>query len=202
VIDADPLVRFARVSRADERAATFLKVVTWLRVVLTPVIMALILVGREATDLVAGAMFAFAAITDFVDGRLARRWKQTTPLGAFLDTTADKLLVTGALVALVAVDRTSAWVAFLIIGREMLILGLKGLAGAAEGSIVAPSLLGKAKANIQFVAITAAIVRPDVTLGGYYIDEWGMWVAAGVTVWSGIDYLLRYAGILSPSRGR
>jgi phosphatidylglycerophosphate synthase len=77
VIDADPLVRFARVSRADERAATFLKVVTWLRVVLTPVIMALILVGREATDLVAGAMFAFAAITDFVDGRLSR-WSPST----------------------------------------------------------------------------------------------------------------------------
>ncbi len=189
-------------SRADDRAAVFVKGVTWLRAVLTPVIMALVLAGRDGTDAVAAALFAVAAVTDFLDGRLARRWKQTTPLGTFLDTTADKLLVSGVLVALVEVGRASAWVAFIIIGREVLVLGLKGAASAAEGSAVAPSLLGKAKANLQFVAIFLAIVRPDVLIGGRFLDVWAMWIAALVTVWSGVDYLGRYAGIFSRTRPR
>jgi CDP-diacylglycerol---glycerol-3-phosphate 3-phosphatidyltransferase len=190
------------VSRADDRAAIFVKGVTWLRVVLTPVIMALVLVRRDGTDAAAAVLFGVAAATDFVDGRLARRWKQTTSLGTFLDTTADKLLVSGALIALVEVGRASAWVAFVIIGREVLVLGLKGAASAAEGSAVGPSLLGKAKANVQFLAIFLAIWRPDVLLGGRFVDVWAMWVAAIVTVWSGMDYLGRFAGVFSRARQR
>ena len=187
-------------SRADERAAFFLGVVTWLRVVLTPVVMALVLRGTHDADVLATWLFGFAAVTDFVDGRLARRWKQTSAFGAFLDTTADKLLVSGVLVALVAVGRASAWVAFLIVGREMLVLGLKGAASAAEGSVVLPSLLGKAKANVQFVAILLAIWRPDVLIGGHYLDTWALWIAAAVTVWSGADYVARYFGVVTGSR--
>jgi CDP-diacylglycerol---glycerol-3-phosphate 3-phosphatidyltransferase len=188
------------VSRADDRAAVFVKGVTWLRVVLTPVIMALVLARHDGTDVAAAALFGLAAATDFVDGRLARRWKQTTPLGTFLDTTADKLLVSGALIALVEVGRASAWVAFVIVGREILVLGLKGAASATEGSAVGPSLLGKAKANLQFLAIFLAIWRPDLLLGDRYVDVWAMWVAAAVTVWSGVDYLGRYAGVFSHAR--
>jgi CDP-diacylglycerol--glycerol-3-phosphate 3-phosphatidyltransferase len=196
------LVRFAKVSRADVRAATFLKAITWLRVVLTPVVMALVLVQRDRADALAAFLFAFAALTDFFDGRLARRWKQTTSLGAFLDTTADKLLVSGVLIALVAVGRASAWVGFLIVGREMLVFGLKGVASAAEGAVVTPSFLGKAKANLQFVAIVVAILRPDIVIAGRFLDEWLMWLAAAVTLWSGIDYVGRYAGVFSRVRGR
>ena len=90
-------------SSADERAGRFLEGVTWLRVILTPIVMALVLHGGDRADAIAAGLFALAAITDFVDGRLARRWKRTSQLGAFLDTTADKVLVTGVLIALVAV---------------------------------------------------------------------------------------------------
>jgi CDP-diacylglycerol--glycerol-3-phosphate 3-phosphatidyltransferase len=176
------------------------KGVTWLRVVLTPAIMALVLIRHDRTDVTAAILFGVAAATDFLDGRLARRWKQTTPLGTFLDTTADKLLVSGVLIALVEVGRASAWVAFVIVGREILVLGLKGAASAAEGSAVGPSLLGKAKANLQFLAILLAIWRPDVLLGGRFLDVWAMWAAALVTVWSGVDYLGRYAGVFSRVR--
>jgi phosphatidylglycerophosphate synthase len=84
---------------ADLRAAAFLKAVTWLRVLLLPVIMALVLVGpeRRYAFAAAGALFAIAAITDFIDGFLARRWRQASVFGNFLDTTADKLLVSGVL---------------------------------------------------------------------------------------------------------
>ena len=130
-------------SSADERAGRFLEGVTWLRVILTPVVMALVLRGGDRADTEAAALFALAAVTDFVDGRLARRWKRTSQLGAFLDTTADKVLVTGVLIALVAVGRASAWVGFLIIAREIVVFGLKGVASSAEGSIVNPSRLGE-----------------------------------------------------------
>lgn len=190
------------VRTADERAAVVLSGLTYVRVLLTPVVMALVLVGDDASWAVATAawLFAFAAVTDFVDGRLARRWKQTSVLGSFLDTTADKLLVAGVLIALVQVGRASAWVAAIIIARELLILGLRGAVSAADGTVVAPSMLGKAKANVQFVAIVLAIWRPDVVVAGRFLDEWAMLVAAVVTVWSAVDYLGRFASRLTRER--
>jgi CDP-diacylglycerol---glycerol-3-phosphate 3-phosphatidyltransferase len=190
------------VRTADERAAVVLSGLTYVRVLLTPVVMALVLVGDDASWAVATAawLFAFAAVTDFVDGRLARRWKQTSVLGSFLDTTADKLLVAGVLIALVQVGRASAWVAAIIIARELLILGLRGAVSAADGTVVAPSMLGKAKANVQFVAIVLAIWRPDVVVAGWFLDQWAMLVAAVVTVWSAVDYLGRFASRLTRER--
>jgi CDP-diacylglycerol---glycerol-3-phosphate 3-phosphatidyltransferase len=190
------------VSSADARAARVLEAITWLRVVLTPVVMFLIIRGGDRDIAAAAALFAVAAVTDFVDGRLARRWKRTTQLGAFLDTTADKVLVTGVLIALVSVGRASPWVSFIIVAREIVVFGLKGVASAAEGSVVPPSFLGKAKANLQFLAIFVAIWHPDVVLWGHPIDSWLMWAAAILTVWSGIDYVGRYAGAFSRVRGR
>ena len=93
----------------------------------------------------AATLFAIAAITDYFDGRLARRWKQTTTLGNFLDTTADKLLVSGVLVSLVAVGRCSMWVAFIIIGRELLVMGLRGAVTAGDGTVITPLDLGQAE---------------------------------------------------------
>jgi len=190
------------VRTADERAAVFLTGLTYIRVLLTPVVMALVLMGpRNPWAFTAGGwLFAFAAVTDFADGRLARRWKQTSVLGSFLDTTADKLLVAGVLIALVQVGRASAWVAAVIVTRELLILGLRGAVSAAGGPVVVPSMLGKAKANVQFVAVVLAIWRPDVVLADRFLDEWAMVVASIVTIWSAVDYLGRFVGRLSPER--
>jgi CDP-diacylglycerol---glycerol-3-phosphate 3-phosphatidyltransferase len=188
------------VSSADERAGRALEAITWLRVVLTPVVMFLLLRGGD--DATAAALFAVAAVTDFVDGRLARRWKRTSQLGAFLDTTADKVLVSGVLIALTSIGRASPWVSFIIVAREIVVFGLKGVASAAEGSVVPPSFLGKAKTNLQFLAIFVAIWHPDVVVWGHLIDVWLMWAAAILTVWSGIDYVGRYAGAFTRVRGR
>ena len=158
-----------------------------MRIAVSPVIMALLL-GHDDT---AGAVvFLLAAATDWFDGRLARRWNVTTRLGSFLDTTADKLLVTTALVGLVAVDRASPWVALVIIAREFTILGLRA-AVSATGTSFATSMLGKWKATVQFVAIALAMLRPDVIIAGAYLDQWAMVVAAVVTAWSGADYIAR-----------
>lgn len=183
---------------ADVRAAKALLAVTWLRVLLVPVIMALVLAGNDTryAFAVAGALFAIAAATDFIDGFLARRWAQTSRFGNFLDTTADKLLVSGALLALVSVDRASPWIALVVIGRELLIMGLRG-AVAAGGEIVAPSIWGKAKANVQFLAILLAILRRPDEVGPLFLDEYVMIAAAIITVLSAFEYLVRFRGAIT-----
>ena len=136
------------------------------RLILTLVVMAMILAspGNRAMAVGAAIVFVIAALTDFADGYLARRWKITTTLGAFLDTVADKILVAGALFALVEIGTTSSWVAFIIVGREIAIMGLRSVA-ALDASTVPPSIWGKWKATIQFVAITFAILRFDIDIG-------------------------------------
>ncbi|HEX5951358.1 MAG TPA: CDP-diacylglycerol--glycerol-3-phosphate 3-phosphatidyltransferase [Actinomycetota bacterium] len=185
---------------ADRRAAIFLEGITYLRAILVPVIMWLVLIGddTEHAYAIAGWLFAFAAITDFFDGYLARRWRRVTILGSFLDTTADKLLVSGVLVALVAVGRASPWIAFIIVGRELLILGLRGVV-AAGGEVMKPSIWGKLKANVQFIAITLAIWRLGDPIGDLYLDQWAMLAAAFVTIGSGVEYLMRFAGSIPRS---
>ena len=181
----------------EARAASILRLLTYLRVILVPIVMWLLLSDPfDHAYGVAAALFAFAAATDFFDGYLARRWSATTTLGGFLDTTADKLLVSGALIALVDVGRASPWVAVIIIGRELLILGLRGVV-AAEGTVFAPSIWGKLKTNVQFVAILLAILRFGDPIGPLYLDEWAMIVAVVVTVMSAVEYLTRFSSALS-----
>ena len=181
-------------------AARILTGITVARIVLVPAIMALVLLGDEHRYAYAAAtvLFVVAALTDFVDGYLARRWSLTTTLGAFLDTTADKLLVSGALIALVAVDRVSAWIVVIIISRELAVLALRGMV-AAEGRLMVPSIWGKLKANVQFVAVSLAMVRVSWRLGGLHPDEWVMLAAAVITVFSAIEYFNRFGAALTPS---
>lgn len=176
--------------------------ITWLtlaRILAVPAVMALIIVAPDdvAARWWAAGLFVAAAFTDFLDGYLARRWRVVTDLGSFLDTTADKLLVAGVLVALVEVGRAWAWVVVIIIARELVVMGLRGVV-ASSGSVMPPSIWGKLKANVQFVAIALAIVRPGETvLGGFYVDEVAMALAGFVTFMSGAEYLVRFRSLLS-----
>jgi CDP-diacylglycerol--glycerol-3-phosphate 3-phosphatidyltransferase len=175
------------------RSARFLAASTSLRILLTPVIMALLM--EHGPRGVTAVLFAVAAATDWIDGYLARRWEVTTKLGSFLDTTADKLLVTGVLIGLVAVERASPWVAVIIIGRELMVLGLRG-AIAAEGTVMQPSIWGRLKTAVQFLAILLAILRPGDEIGGAFVDEWVMLAAAAITVGSAIDYFSAFSASL------
>jgi CDP-diacylglycerol---glycerol-3-phosphate 3-phosphatidyltransferase len=178
------------------RSARVLAAGTAVRIVLTPVIMALVLSGDEDVEPISAALFVIAAATDWIDGRLARRWNVTSKLGSFLDTTADKLLVAGVLIALLGDGRVSPWIVAIIVGRELVLMGLRGLI-ASEGEVMAPSSLGKIKTSVQFLAITLAILRPGDEIGGLYIDEWAMLVALVVTVYSMVDYLVRALPLLT-----
>jgi CDP-diacylglycerol---glycerol-3-phosphate 3-phosphatidyltransferase len=185
----------------DQRTALILNGISVLRVVLVVPVMALALLGPTASYayVAAAALFAVAAATDFLDGYLARRWQATTELGGFLDTTADKLLVSGVLIALVSVGRVSPWIALVIVGREIAVLGLKAIA-AAGGTFVKPSIWGKLKFNVQFVAIVLALLRYPHRIGNLYIDQWAMAAAAAITVLSAAEYFNRLSFVLGIGR--
>ena len=164
-----------------------------LRIGLTPVVMTFVLLSDEIEHAfgIAAFLFVVAATTDFADGYLARRWKITTTLGAFLDSVADKVLVTGSLLVLIEVGRAWSWAAFIIIGRELAVMGLRGVA-ALESAKVPPSIWGKAKAFTQFLAIGLAMLRLSTEWGPLFLDEWVMLLAVVVTVVSAWDYFSRY----------
>jgi CDP-diacylglycerol--glycerol-3-phosphate 3-phosphatidyltransferase len=178
--------------RGSARAGALILAGTSSRIVATPVVMGLVL-GHSFTA--AAIVVLVVASTDWFDGRLARRWNVSSRLGSFLDTTADKLLVSGVLIALVAVDRASPWFSLAIIGRELSVLGLRA-AVAAQGLHLEASTLGKWKATAQFAALALVMVRPDVVIGGAFLDEWLLGLAALVTVWSGVDYFVRFSAAL------
>ena len=141
--------------------------------------------------LYAAALFAVAAFSDFLDGWLARRTTGGTVLGGFLDTTADKILVTGTLLALVSVDRVSIWPAAIIIFREFTVMALRGVV-AQRGGLIRPSTWGKIKAFTQFVAIFLAFVRLADRWGPWYLDQWAMLVAVLATIGSAWGYMTAF----------
>ncbi len=175
----------------------------YLRIALVPVILTLVLVSDTVHHSLgwAAALMAVASATDFFDGYLARRWNITSVMGAFLDSIADKLLVSGALFGLVAIDRVWAWAAFVIVGREIAMAGLRGVA-AMDGVLVPPSFWGKAKANAQYTAIFMALLRTPDEYGGLYPDQWVMIAAVVVTVMSGLGYFARVLRLLRSGRVR
>jgi CDP-diacylglycerol--glycerol-3-phosphate 3-phosphatidyltransferase len=171
----------------------------YVRIALTPVVMFFVLLSQHDVQYslgIAAAVFTVAALTDFADGYLARRWKITTTLGAFLDSVADKILVTGSLLVLIEIGRAWSWAAFIIIGRELVVMGLRSVVAIEGSEKVPPSFWGKTKATLQFVAIGLAMVRLPEPWGPFYLDEWVMLVAVFATLASAYDYFSRFGSAL------
>lgn len=159
------------------------------RIALTVPIMILVRADHIDGYLVyAAVLFLIASITDILDGYLARRGTGATVLGAFLDTTADKILVTGTLLALVSVDHVSIWPASIIIFREFTVMALRGVV-AQRGGLVAPSTWGKLKAFTQYTAILLAFLRLPSPWGPWYLDQYVMLIAVVATIGSMWGYL-------------
>lgn len=180
---------------------TFSTRITLVRIVLVPVLLALILADGHVPHAasLAAAVFLVASFTDFVDGYLARRWQQVTALGNFLDTTADKLLVIGALIGLEAIGVVNAWVVFVVIAREVAVLGLRAVA-ASSSVVISASIWGKLKFNVQVVGITLAILHPDIQIGSLRLDEWAMLAVAVVSALSAVDYFARFGDFVKADR--
>lgn len=144
---------------------------------------------------IAAILFLVAALTDVLDGYWARRTTGGTVLGAFLDTTADKILVTGTLLALVSVGHVSIWPAAVIIFREFLVMALRGVV-AQGGRIVPPSMWGKIKAFTQNAAIFFAFLRFADKWGPWYFDQYLMLIAVIATIGSAWGYLTAFWSVV------
>ena len=170
---------------------------TWLRIVLIPVFVAVYYLpdawlGPVAKNWTAMTIFAVAATTDWLDGYLARRWGEVSAFGAFLDPVADKLMVAAALIVLVAIGRAETYLAIVIIGREIAISALREwMAQLGQTKSTAVAFIGKVKTVSQMTAIIALLLWEDVIPGipTPLLGELALWVAAILTLWSMFHYL-------------
>jgi CDP-diacylglycerol--glycerol-3-phosphate 3-phosphatidyltransferase len=167
---------------------------TLVRIVLVPLVIVFLISSDRVHVLIAAVIFVAASLTDWLDGRIARSTNQVTRLGTLLDPVADKLLVAAALVSLVQVDMVAAWMALVIIGRELAVTGLRGVA-LSMGVVVPASRLGKWKTVLQYVALTLLILErgvPAEFVPFHLVSGIALWIAMGVTVFSGLDYFYSF----------
>jgi len=170
---------------------------TWLRIVLIPVFVGVYYFPESWLTLthknwLAMTVFALAAITDWADGYLARKWGQTSAFGAFLDPVADKLMVAAALIVLVWLGRAENYLAIIIIGREIAISALREwMAQLGKSKNVAVALIGKVKTVAQMTAIIALLLYEPIIPGisTPLLGSLALWVAAALTIWSMFHYL-------------
>ena len=190
---------------------------TFARILMVPILVVVLMTRVTNHELIGVTVFWIASLTDWLDGYLARRWKQVTILGKLLDPLADKLLVAGALLSLVELGLAPAWMTFIILAREFAITGLRGIA-SEEGVTIAAGTLGKWKLGFQVAAISCLILGPRldqwlyawtgkevfrlfIQLNHPYSFFWGMgvlllWAAVILAIWSAALYFRDFWNLL------
>jgi len=182
-------------------------ILTMARIAAIPLMAALLLSPSRFAGFWAAVVFALASITDWLDGYLARRMGIVTVFGKFLDPIADKLIVMAALIMILPFNRVPGWMVLVILGREIIITGLRGIA-SSEGIVIPASELGKFKTIFQIVAILGlllhydynwlfGIVHPFLTVNMHNFGMFYLWIATILTIWSGFDYLVRFIKVIS-----
>ncbi|KWR92069.1 CDP-diacylglycerol--glycerol-3-phosphate 3-phosphatidyltransferase [Cupriavidus sp. IDO] len=169
---------------------------TWLRVAMIPLVVGVFYLPEawlpmHTKNMTAAAFFIIAAVTDWLDGFLARRWNQTSSFGAFLDPVADKLMVTAALLSLLALGRVADLIALVIIGREITISALREwMAQIGASKSVAVNFLGKLKTTVQMVAIPLLLYADNLFgMDASLLGTWMIYLAAVLTLWSMFYYM-------------
>ena len=174
-------------------------VLTLLRILAVPVLVLILLppAGRGISftrSLAAFLLFVAAAVTDLFDGYIARRYRMVTSLGKLLDPLADKLLVCAAMVMLIPPGRVPAWMAVIVVAREIVVTALRGMA-STEGVVIAASPLGKGKTVLLNIGMAMLILHYPVF--GLPVHDIGIGVLSiglVLTAWSGLDYFFRFVG--------
>lgn len=170
---------------------------TLLRILAVPVVVVALLDGTPHGDTLAAIVFALAALTDGLDGYIARSRDSVTTFGKLMDPLADKLLITAALISLVSLNRLPAWVAMVIIAREFAVTGLRSIA-ADRGVVIAASWMGKVKTVLQIGAVFALIIFNPAPLWADIL----VYVALAATVISGFDYFFGLRRRIEEQRSR
>jgi CDP-diacylglycerol--glycerol-3-phosphate 3-phosphatidyltransferase len=181
-------------------------ILTMMRIAAIPLLVAILMSPSRSAGFWAAALFSLASITDWLDGYLARRMGIVTIFGKFLDPIADKLIVMAALIMILPFNRVPAWMVLVILGREIIITGLRGIA-SSEGIVIQASDLGKYKTIFQIVAIIGLVLHYNynwffgishelLTVNMHNSGMFFLWIATVLTVWSGVDYLFRFVKII------
>lgn len=178
---------------------------TLARIFLVPLLVVVLLTRFEAErifgmprEILGAAIFGTAALTDWLDGYLARRRRQVTQFGQLMDPLADKLLITAAFVSLVQMGLAPAWMVAVILGRELAVTVLRSR-NYARGVTIEASLLGKAKMAAQVVAILLLLLGTQVWLFGV-AGTAALWLVLVTALWSAIDYYRRFGGVLAQAK--
>ena len=182
-------------------------ILTMTRIAAIPLMAVLLMSPSQPAGFWAAAVFSLASVTDWLDGYLARRMGIVTIFGKFLDPIADKLIVMAALIMILPFGRVPAWMVLVILGREIIITGLRGIA-SSEGIVIQASNLGKFKTIFQLVAIIGLLLHYDynwlfgiehqlVQVNMHNVGMFFLWIATLLTVWSGVDYLARFIRIIA-----
>ena len=175
---------------------------TMLRIALIPFLIYALLAAFRGHEFVALGIFLLASFTDTVDGFWARRTNKITALGQLLDPIADKLLMVSAFICLVAEQHVAAWMAVVIIGREIAVTGFRALA-ASKGVIIPASWPGKLKMGLETATIAVLILGPPIVGKFYLVGRIGLWLTMALAVFSAAEYFRKYGPALlkEPSGG-
>ncbi len=182
-------------------------ILTLLRIAAIPLLAFLLMSPSKESGFWAAALFSAASVTDWLDGYLARRMGIETVFGKFLDPIADKLIVMAALIMILPFNRVPAWMVLVILGREIIITGLRGIA-STEGIVIQASDLGKFKTIFQLVAIIGLLLHYDyhwffgidhylLNVNMHNVGIFYLWIATVLTIWSGVDYLARFIKVIA-----
>ena len=164
---------------------------TVLRVLSIPALVVVLLTQFKGWEITAFIIFMGASLTDMLDGFWARRRKQTTVFGQLLDPIADKLLIASALICLVELELVPAWMAVIIIGRELAVSGFRAVA-ASKGTNISASFLGKIKMISEVVTIALLILGKRHLGSLYFLSQIGLWLVMAIALFSAAEYFLRY----------
>lgn len=179
------------------KISTLANHLTLLRLAAIPVLLILLSFPQKLPSFLAALIFLLASLTDFLDGFFARRKKQVTTLGKLLDPLADKLLITAALIMLIPLKRVPAWMAFLIIAREIAVTGLRNIL-SGKGIVLSASSWGKGKLTFQAISIFCLILHyPYWGINFHLLGIVILWIALFLTLWSGLNYFIKYVNYLS-----
>jgi CDP-diacylglycerol--glycerol-3-phosphate 3-phosphatidyltransferase len=165
--------------------------ITFMRIGIIPVLFLLLLKPGKSLSLIIAALFILAAITDVLDGYIARKYGIVTRLGKFLDPLADKLIVTTAMIMMIPIGRIPAWIVAIIIMRDLAVDGLRSIA-STEGLVIHASRLGKQKTLCQIIAVSALLIHyPFFGADAHAVGMSVMYLALVLTIWSGVDYFVK-----------
>jgi len=165
---------------------------TIVRILAIPIILLLLFSPGRAYQVITAFLFLLVAMTDTLDGYLARRRGMVSTLGQFLDPLADKLLIVTALIALILARGIPLWMVVVIVGREIAVTGLRGIA-VSQSIIISPSTLGKYKTVFEVASITLLIYNGGYSsISFYHVGIGLLWVALALAVLSGFDYFRKF----------